>query len=481
MPHELLTSEQMDAADRLTTGRGTAGFVLMQRAGQGAAAIIRELYKPQKTLVLCGPGNNGGDGYIIARLLKDAGFDVSVWSLVPDENLNGDARKAFEFWGGKCDGVFENQPLIVDAVFGTGFNKELEDQIVSLFKQIEKSKSVVIAVDIPSGVCGSTGEAAPATLKATHTITFARKKIGHCLVPGRDYCGRVHIVDIGVSQNAVGEAGFAAFENHPDLWKAQFPHKKPDDHKYKHGHAVIVGATKMTGATRLAAEACARIGAGLTTVIAPQEAGGVYRRTLPPHVIVEDRGNGLTGHLADDRRNAVLIGPGAGLEDVAALQTDIIDVLKSQKMIVLDADAITAFQTDREKLYSMLNKRCILTPHEGEFSRLFPGMTGIKTKRAQEAARRTGAIIVVKGPDTVIAAPDGRLVVNTNAPPWLATAGTGDVLAGIVTGLAAQGMESFDAACAAVWMHGEAARLFGEGLVASDITSKIPEVLREIA
>ena len=481
MPYEILTSEQMAAADRLTIGRGTDGFGLMQRAGQGTAAFIKKLYQPQRTLVLCGPGNNGGDGYIVARVLKDSGFDVVVWSSVPTESLKGDARKAFDAWGAGCSGTFENQPLVVDSVFGTGFNKRLENPIVSIFKQIEKSKSSVIAVDIPSGICGSTGEADPATLKAIYTITFARKKLGHCLMPGKDYCGQVHLVDIGIPQNIIEEAGFAALENHPDIWKERFPHKKSDDHKYKHGHAVIIGAAKMTGATRLAAEACARIGAGLTTVIAPREAGEIYRRTLPPHVIVEDRKNGLSGHLSDERRNAVLIGPGTGLENVRALQGDVFDVLNSKKFTVLDADAITAFNNDREKFYNSLNKNCILTPHEGEFVRLFPDLKGLKTERAQRAAQLTGAIIVLKGPDTVIAAPDGRLAINTNAPPWLATAGTGDVLAGLITGLAAQDMELFAAACAAVWIHGEAARLFGEGLVASDIVGKIHEVLLEIA
>ena len=270
-------------------------------------------------------------------------------------------------------------------------------------------------------------------------------------------------------------------ENHPDLWRELFPHRKPDDHKYKHGHAVIIGAAKMTGATRLAAEACARIGAGLTTVIAPEGAGEIYRRTLAAHIIVEDRKNGLAGHLAEERRNAVLIGPGAGREDAAALQKDVLEALGVGKSIVLDADALTVFENGREKFYKELNKNCILTPHEGEFVRLFPALKGSKPERAQEAADLTGAVVLLKGHDTVIAAPGREPVVNTNAPPWLATAGSGDVLAGMITGLAAQGMAPFDAACAAVWIHGEAASQFGEGLVASDLLDKISSVLREIA
>lgn len=480
MSYEILTSEQMAAADRLTIAGGVEGFALMRRAGQGAADIIRNIYKPQPVLILCGPGNNGGDGYIIARALRDAGFDVGVWSAVDPPTLTGDARRAHREWGGICTASYSGQRLVVDAVFGTGFNKKLQEPIVSIFKQIEKSRAIVIAVDIPSGVNGSTGVADDAALRATHAVTFARKKLGHCLMPGRDYCGQIHVVDIGITQAAVEKAGFTAHENAPHLWGAFFPYKKSSDHKYMHGHAVILGAEKMTGATRLAAEACARIGAGLTTVIAPPAAAQIYRETLAPHVIVEDRKNVLPLHLSDARRNTVLIGPGAGREHEALLQKDALDILASGKTVIVDADALTIFESDRDKLFKSLNKKCILTPHEGEFVRLFPDLPGVKTDRAQTAADRTGAVIVLKGPDTVIAAPGRKPVINTNAPPWLATAGSGDVLAGMITGLAAQGMQPFDAACAAVWIHGEAANRFGEGLVAADINGKIPEVISRL-
>lgn len=477
MVHEILTSEQMAAADRFTIAQGTEGFVLMRRAGEGAALIIRKLYAPQKTLVLCGPGNNGGDGYVIARCLKDAGFDVTVWSPVEPSTLTGDAQRAFAEWAGDTHSAFKDQTLVIDALFGTGFNKKLEEPALSILNKIKKSKFSVVAVDIPSGVHGSTGGADPAALRAVHTITFARKKLGHCLMPGKDFCGEVHVVEIGILQEAIEKSGFSACENVPSLWSAAFPHKKAGEHKYTHGHVVISGAEKMTGATRLAAEACARIGAGLTTVIAPEGTGEIYRRNLAPHVIVEDRKNGIVAHLSDARRNAVLIGPGAGRENVEELQKDVLTTLEIKKIVVLDADAITVFENSREKFYITLNKKCILTPHDGEFARLFPDLTGLKTERAQAAAERTGAVIVLKGPDTVIAAPGRKPVINTNAPPWLATAGSGDVLAGMITGLAAQGMEPFDAACAAVWIHGEAARLFGEGLVAADISTRIPEIL----
>lgn len=482
MAHEILTNEQMAAADRLMVVRGTPGFALMRRAGQGAAAIIKTLYKPQAVTVLCGPGNNGGDGYVVARELKDAGFGVNVWSLADPERLKGDARQAFEMWKRPlCADPSLSTGLIIDAVFGTGFNKKLEEPLVSIFKKVKNLNFNVVAIDIPSGLNGATGVADPAVLPARHTITFARKKAGHCLMPGRALCGKIHIVDIGIPEEIIREAGFTAQDNHPDLWKARFPHRKADDHKYDHGHAVIVGAAKMTGATRLAAEACARIGAGLTTVIAPPGTGEIYRRTLAPHVIVEDRRNGLSAHLSDDRRNVCLIGPGAGRDNADVLQKDVFDTLQTKKMAVLDADALNCFENSREKFYNLLNKNYILTPHEGEFSRLFPDIKGSKIDRAQTAADRTGAAVVLKGPDTVIAAPGQKPFINTNAPPWLATAGSGDVLAGMITGLAAQGMEPFDAACAAVWIHGKAARLFGEGLTAPDITSKIPVVLREIA
>lgn len=264
--------------------------------------------------------------------------------------------------------------------------------------------------------------------------------------------------------------------NHPGLWKAVFPHRRPDSHKYDYGHAVITGAAEMTGATRLAAEACARIGAGLTTVIAPAGTGEIYRRTLAPHVIVEDRAGDLAAHLQDDRRNAVLVGPGAG-KDYAAIRQDVRDACAG-RACVLDADALNALAEQGD--YSMLTPRCILTPHEGEFARLFPGINGSRIERARQAAQMTKTVIVLKGRETVIAGP-AQIVINAGAPPWLATAGTGDVLAGMITGLLAQGMNPCDAACAAVWIHGRAAELFGEGLVASDITSKIPPILREIA
>ncbi|MGB4056516.1 MAG: NAD(P)H-hydrate dehydratase [Alphaproteobacteria bacterium] len=478
MPYEILSSQQMAAADRLQIESGTPGLTLMRNAGKAAARLIAERFQQGSALVLCGSGNNGGDGFIVAQHLGQAGWKVRVAALVPVEALKGDAADAARLWHGVVEDfeALEIDPadIVIDAVFGIGFDRELTPPVLTIFQKITHQKNKVVAIDVPSGINGSTGVIDPGVLQADLTITFCRKKLGHVLEPAKSLCGDVVVCDIGVTDHTVAKAGHQAVENNPGLWIGAYPQRVTSAHKYHYGHALILGSSQMTGATRLAAAACARMGAGVTTVLAQGDAGAIYRASLPPHVIIEDMVGGIEPHLADARRNAVLLGPGAGAND-AGLPDMIAAACRAGKKIVLDAGALGALAGMPS--LGILNRNCILTPHEGEFERLFPGLPGNKLERAKEAAKKVKSIIILKGGDTVIAAPDGRAVININAPPSLATAGTGDVLAGMIMGLLAQGMPEFEAACAAVWVHGECAQHHGACLVASDLETYIGDVI----
>lgn len=487
MSFEILTSEQMQKADQLTIEAGTAGFKLMERAGAGVSALVKSKYKGRKILVLCGPGNNGGDGFVVASLLKKEGFAVRVACLVKASTLKGDAARAAKGWKGAVLS-FEKlivglDDVIVDAVFGIGFARKLEKTVATNFDQIKNSGNPVIAVDVPSGVNGSTGEADPHALQATHTVTFFRKKLGHVLLAGMALCGEVKVINIGIVDKTLDKTGYTAVENHPDLWKAHIHPKAPADNKYDYGHVLVFGGGRLTGAACMAAHAALRVGAGLCTISSPPEAANVYRSYLP-NIMVEQRSGTASFHsqMSDTRRNAIIIGPGAGVEDAEGLRQAVLDVCRDGRPCVLDADALTVFGGDPDILLKALGPHCVLTPHEGEFGRIFPDLkSGIKTERAKAAAKKSGAIILLKGADTVIAAPDGRLVVSTNAPPDLATGGAGDVLAGLLAGLLARHVPTFEAACAAAWIEGRAASLFGTGLMATDLFDQIPAVLREFA
>jgi ADP-dependent NAD(P)H-hydrate dehydratase / NAD(P)H-hydrate epimerase len=486
MSFEILTSEQMQEADRLTIKGGTPGFTLMERAAEGVADAVKSLYKGRKILILCGPGNNGGDGFVIARLLKGSRFAVRVACLVKTDKLKGDAAEAAKDWKGLVL-PFEKlmvgpDDVIVDAVFGTGFSENLKKPVTDVFGQIKKLQNELIAVDIPSGVNGSTGEADPLTPNAKLTVTFFRKKVGHMLLPGMALCGKVKVIDIGVVDNSLDNSGYAFAENQPGLWETRVKPKAAADNKYDHGHVLVFGGGRLTGAACLAAHAALRVGAGLCTISSMPETMNVYRSYLP-NIMVEQR-SGTTSfysEMKDTRRNAILIGPGAGVEDADGLRQAVLDVCRDGRPCVLDADALTVFGGDPDILLKALGPHCVLTPHEGEFARIFPGLKGIKTDRAAAAAKKSKAIILLKGADTVIAAPDGRLVVSANAPPDLATGGAGDVLAGLIAGLLARHVSPFEAACAGAWIEGRAAAMFGPGLMATDLFERIPLVLREFA
>lgn len=479
----VLTNGEMTRADALAVDAGIAVDALMHAAGRAVATVAMARCPHGRIVVLCGPGNNGGDGFVAATSLRARGRDVDVAVLGDPETITGAAGRAARQWQGTLlraePAVIEGYDVVVDALFGAGLSRALTGEALALVTALARSGKPVIAVDVPSGLDGDTGEIRGAAAAALASVTFFRKKPGHLLLPGRALCGDVVLVDIGLPEAVLTSIDPAAAENSPRLWRERLPPPGLDDHKFRRGHAVIVGGPALTGAAQLAARACLRIGAGLTTIVAPDAACAVHR-SGEAAIMVEplDPVNGLRAHLADPRRNAVLVGPGNGRDDATRARTAA--ALASRRPVVLDADALSAASDDPTALFAAIKGPVVMTPHEGEFSRLF-AIGGDKLTRARGAAARSGAIILLKGADTVIAHPDGRAVINANAPPTLATAGSGDVLAGIVVGLLARGVPAFDAACAAAWLHGAAARSLGVGLVASDLPSALRDALARLA
>lgn len=477
--HELLSVAEMAEADRMTIAAGVPGIDLMEAAGRAVVRAVEEAWSPRPVLALCGPGNNGGDGFVVARLLAERGWPVRVALLGGRARLKGDAALAAGRWTGDVHGFetvsLSDRPLIVDAVFGAGLSRPVDGIAAELLTAVSEAGLEVVAVDVPSGVDGDTGEVRGVAVRAAVTVTFFRRKPGHLLLPGRTLCGRVVVADIGIDPALLSVLAPKAAENVPGLWRGRFPWPGPESHKFARGHAVILGGGRMTGAARLAARAARRSGAGLVTVAAPGEVLPIYAADAPGLLTrpVEE----WAQLMEDVRCNAALVGPGAGVGE--ATIGFALAALAAGKRMVLDADGLTSFARAPDRLFSVLHPGCVLTPHEGEFGRLFD-KAGARLQRARRAAERAGAVVVLKGSDTVIAAPDGRVRVNTNAPPELATAGTGDVLAGIVLGLLAQGMDAFDAASAAVWLQGEAAAAFGPGLIAEDVAEGIPAALRRL-
>jgi NAD(P)H-hydrate epimerase len=495
MAGELLTVAQMGQADALTMASGTPGIALMRRAGQSVCDAIQARWSPRPTVVLCGPGNNGGDGWVVASLLQQAGWPVTLSSLVPRDQLRGDARLAGAEWTGAVEpltvSVLDGAALVVDALFGAGLTRPLEGQPAAVLAEAQRRGLPVVAVDVPSGVWGDTGAVTGAVASAL-TVTFFRAKPGHVLMPGRSLCGELVVADIGLPDAVLTQLCVQAWDNQPALWCAAWPTPASGGHKYHRGHAVVWGGARMTGAPRLAARAAARIGAGLTTVCVPESAWAIYAAALDSimvHAVKDAPDVGLAALLADSRHRAVLVGPGAlGGHDGAGVRALVHAALVSGRAVVLDADALTAFEHDADALRAAIGalpeRPVVLTPHEGEFARLMgdrikPGLD--KLTRARALAAWTGATVLLKGPDTVVASPDGRASINRHAPATLATAGAGDVLAGLILGLLAQGMPAWEAASAAVWVHGDAAHAFGPGLIADDLPEAVPGVLRRLA
>jgi hydroxyethylthiazole kinase-like uncharacterized protein yjeF len=458
---ELLTPEEMGAADRLAP---VPGPVLMEAAGRAVARAVAARFRPTRTLVLCGPGNNGGDGYVAARILAQRGWPVAVAALAPPR-AGTDAAGAAAAWHGPtvpfAAAEAARAGLAIDAVFGAGLARDLAPEVAAVLR----AAPVLVAIDTPSGIDGTTGAARGDAPHAAMTVTFFRRKPGHLLLPGRLHCGETILADIGIPAAVLERIRPHCFANDASLWR--LPARAPTAHKYSAGHLTILGGAAMTGAARLAAEAARHAGAGLVSIAAPSPAAAaVYRAGAPGTLVSEDP---LPALLTDPRRSVWLAGPGLGVPAAAAT----LPLLRGAgRTLVLDADALTACAGAPDALRGA----SVITPHAGEFARVFgpPGTDRLAATRA--AAARTGAVVVLKGPDSIIAAPDGRAAINENAPPWLATAGTGDVLAGIIAALLAQGMTAWEAAAAGVWWHGAAATAAGPGLLAE----ALPPLLRRV-
>lgn len=489
-PH-LLTVAEMYRADAAAAAAGVPSLALMEAAGGAVAREIRRRWRPRRLTVLCGPGNNGGDGFVVARLLADRGWPVRLALLGRPDALRGDARINAERWRGPvtplCPAalppLFDRDPLIVDALFGAGLGRPIDGAAAEAIAAINRRRLDCVAVDIPSGVDGDTGEVKGIAPDCRLTVTFFRAKPGHLLYPGRALAGRLAVADIGIPAAVLADIRPATAANGQGLWRAALPVPTPLGHKYTRGHALVLSGREMTGAARLAALAARRIGAGLVTVAAPRDAFALCAGDRPGTIVVPlatppGEIDAFSRLIADRQRTACLIGPGAGVTPTTRAQ--VLAALATGKPAVLDADALTVFAEDPAALFRAVTGPVVLTPHDGEFRRLFDAAPD-KLARARRAAALAGTVVLLKGADTVIAAPDGRAAINHNAPPWLATAGAGDVLAGIVLGLLAEGMPAFEAAAAAAWIHGAAAARHGPGMIAEDLIPALPAVLGAIA
>lgn len=516
MTYELLTADEMKRADELVINSGVSSLALMEQAGLSVFEVIREKYPSAKNfLVLCGPGNNGGDGFVVARHLHSLGMTVEVMLFGAANKLSEDAAYMAHQWTHQCGKTINEltstdlekrlqemqatPAVIVDALFGTGLARNIEGDIARSIDLINASEFYVVSVDVPSGMNATSGVILGSAVQADVTVTFFRRKIGHQLFPGRRLCWELEVKDIGIPDTTLREIKPNVFRNSPMLWLDHYPWPDLTTHKYKRGHAVVVsGPAHATGAARLGALSALRIGAGLVTVASPSEAVSIHAAHLTSvmiHPLSSQEDLGM--FLQDKRRNLLLIGPGFGVGEDTKSYVKM--CLKTEASVVLDADALTSFADTSDVLFESIkensHRAVVLTPHEGEFQRLFQNKEKCstdhsveldKTKtqeskldRARKAAEKSQAIIVLKGADTVIASPTGQAAINDNAPSWLATAGAGDVLAGMITGLMAQNMPAFEAACAAVWLHGAAAKKLGPGMIAEDMPTILPKVLIE--
>jgi len=487
---EILSIEQMYAADKAAIARGTPGIQLMENAGQAITREIRKRWQPCAVSVLCGPGNNGGDGFVVARLLKAAGWSVRLALLGLPDKLQGDAGVAAAQWDGAVEkldtAILDDAQLVVDALFGSGLGRDLVGAARQVIEEINRQNMICVAVDLPSGVNGDSGQILGAAAKAALSVTFCRRKAGHILLPGRELAGEIVTADIGITDEVVKTLGVVLEENNPDAWLPHYPWPKLTGHKYDRGHALVIGGmAASSGAARLAARGALRIGAGLVTIAAPEASLGIYSAQLTAVMLTPLEQ--LAEQLGDTRKNAVLIGPGCGVG--SETRKRVLAILAAKRACVLDADALMSFKSIQKQLFKEISSDVILAPHGGEFRHLFGigdagreegQATSDKVRRTRDAAALSGAVVIFKGGDTVVAAPDGRTVINQNAPADLATAGAGDVLAGFALGLLAQGMPAFEAAAAAVWLHGAVAAHFGPGLIAEDLSEELPGELAEL-
>lgn len=494
---ELLTTAEMAEADRLTIAAGTPGIDLMERAGRAVADVASALAAQtgaRAITIVAGPGNNGGDGFVAARLLTERGHAVRLLLAGHRDRLTGDAARAAGRWSGLIEqaepAALAGSEIVVDALFGAGLTRDVEGAPRAMIEAVNALGKPVIAVDLPSGINGDSGAVMGAAVRATETVTFFRRKPGHLLMPGREYCGRLRVADIGIPTRVLDSIRPNTFANEPPLWRRSLPQPASGGHKYGRGHAVVVsGGLASTGAARLAARGALRIGAGLVTIASPREAlPASAAENLAVMVKPVDGAAELAAFMADARRNALVLGPGGGIGE--PMREQVAAGLACGAAVVLDADALTSFAGVVDRLAAAIAAQAVrpvvLTPHSGEFYRIFNSLKSdskshSKLEITRAAARLIGGVVLLKGADTVVAAPDGRASISAHAPPTLATAGSGDVLAGMIAGLLAQGMSAFEAASAAVWMHGDAALRFGPGLISEDLPDQIPAVLRGLS
>jgi ADP-dependent NAD(P)H-hydrate dehydratase / NAD(P)H-hydrate epimerase len=489
---ELLSNAEMAEADRLAVAGGVASIELMEKAGCAVADHLLAHYpRASRIAVVVGSGNNGGDGFVAARALAAAGREVCVLFVGDRAKAKGDAAQAARRWNGPTEAAspdaLRDTEVVVDALFGAGLDRPIAGPARAMVEAMNASGAPIVAVDLPSGINGTSGEVMDVAVNAARTVTFFRRKPGHVLLPGRLHCGPVHVADIGIPPSVLDQVRPRTFLNGPGLWQGVFPVPKVDGHKYTRGHAVVVsGGASHTGAARLAARGALRAGGGLVTLATPADALAINATASLAVMVRQVDGAGeLALLLGDKRLNAVALGPGGGVGP--PMRGMVLAALAGERSVVLDADALTSFADQADELFAGIKERprpVVLTPHEGEFARLFGSfpevLAGSKCDHARRAAAHSGAVVLLKGPDTVVAAPDGRAAIADNAPPWLATAGAGDVLAGFVAGLLAQGMPGFEAAAAAVWLHGEAGNEAGPGLISEDLPDVLPKVYREL-
>jgi hydroxyethylthiazole kinase-like uncharacterized protein yjeF len=490
---EILTTAEMEHADRLAIAAGTPGFALMMSAGQAIAQAAMDLVEEGPISVVAGRGNNGGDGFVAAAELAARGREVSVILICERDILAGDAASAARGWKYPVlpfnPQAIGRPALIIDALFGAGLNRNVKGEPQQMIEAINANGAPILSVDLPSGVNGTSGAVMGVAVKATETVTFFRRKPAHLLLPGRVQCGRVRVADIGIDANVLVEIRPQTFENIPAFWRRSFPVPRIDGHKYSRGHTVVAsGNMASTGAARLSARGALRAGAGLVTLASPRNALAVNAAALSAVMVHSvDTAVEFAELLTDKRFNSCVIGPGAGISQ--RTRDFVLTALSAKRGLVLDADALTSFAEAPDHLFEAIkasqDSQVVLTPHEGEFPRLFSDISNkhplrSKLERVRAAAERSGAVVLLKGPDTVVASPDGRAAIAANAPPWLATAGAGDVLSGMISALLAQGVPAFEAACIGVWMHGEAAREAGPGLIAEDLPEVLPAIFRHL-
>jgi len=482
----LLTCAQMAMADAAAIAGGIPGIDLMEAAGRAVADVVLERYLPRPLVVLCGPGNNGGDGFVAARHLHAAGWPVRVALLDGRGALRGDAAWASQSWKGPLAALsldlLDDRPLVIDALFGAGLRRPIDGVAGEIIDRMNAEALQVVSVDIPSGLHGDSGVVMGRAPVAESTVTFFRAKPGHYSIEGQRRCGTLKVADIGIARSVLAAIAPQLWLNAPALWQEHLRHEDRGTHKYARGHLTLLGGAIATGAARLAALAGRRAGAGLVTIATPREAMAIYQAAEPGNLITEvEDGESFARLLEDDRRNAILVGPGSGLNE--RTRASVMAALATGRPVVLDADAITAFADNPGSLFNLIRGPVLLTPHEGEFRRLFPALSAVagKVDRTRLAAGQSGATVLLKGPDTVVAAPDGRATVNVHAPASLATAGSGDVLAGMAAGLMTRGLSPLAAGAAAAWLHGDCAFRFARpGLIAEDLVDRIPEALAAV-